>query len=304
MPKLRMIWSGENVLVSKLVSDHTKSVRRKFFLDNSDEEKTNGEQDTLHSVIKRSESSEFYVLPRSNDNPKCEYQQATEVRLHMTHAQSAESSSPTKKKEISPKRDCVVGSSNINSMRKFWNILSLRKLLTTASCPDSEPQSTSGAVTSPPNNLLQRSVTALPIRELRNSAGSSNESLIYISNTTAPSRRLLIPLVEMQSTLQEMNQRMMSGLSVSENEWVQLRQKSIDLGQLFNDQVHFQWEQHSSSSETKSKLFCSSVDLENQIQSKQKSLDILNESDLEDDGENDFDASNHRVRLQGSRLEL
>ena len=159
-------------------------------------------------------------------------------------------------------------------------------------------------------NITNASLPRQPVKCSDPNNGSSNGSAIYISNTTAPSRRLLIPLVEMQCTLQEMNQRIMSGLGVSENEWVTLRQQSLDLGHLFNDQVHFQWEQQLSTVESKPKQFGVSVDIESNNRTKQASLDTFDESDNEEEEEsgNDDDApdqfTKRQVRLRRYRLEL
>jgi hypothetical protein len=308
MPKLRMIWSGETVLVSKLVSDHTKTVRRRNFLHDSRVDKKQTRND-----FKRSESSESNVLQFSDDNQK--YENQPDVTLYMdtgesTHAQLADSSSPLNKKDISSKQFSVADRSNSSSIRKFWNMHSRRDL----SSVNITEHPTNAEVAALPSKLLQHShASASSMRQKTNmtdpSNGSNNGNAVYISTNAAPSRRLLIPLVEMQSTLQEMNQRIMSGLGVSESEWVKLRQQSVDLGQLFHDQVHFQWEQQSSSFATKSEQNGLSPDIESNIRTKQFSLDTFDESDNEDDEEHYdddtcFNQTKHKLPLPKNRLEL
>ena len=317
MPKLRTIWSGETVLVSKLVSDHSKTVRRRNFLDNSHADKTEAHNDMFHNNVKRSESSESNVPYFTNVNKKYENQEAdvtltvTMDTAESTHTQYVESSSPLEKNE-EPSREFQNVDNSTNSIRKFWNMPSRRNLMTASHTVSEHPLNIVGT----PNGSMQCNITnaSLPRQPVKCSDpnnGSSNGSAIYISNTTAPSRRLLIPLVEMQCTLQEMNQRIMSGLGVSENEWVTLRQQSLDLGHLFNDQVHFQWEQQLSTFESKPKQFGVSVDIESNNRTKQASLDTFDESDNEEEeGEsgNDDDASDQftkrQVRLRRYRLEL
>ena len=313
-----MIWCGETVLVSKLVSDHSKTVRRRNFLDNSHADKTEAQNDMLHNTVKQSESSESNIPYFVNDNQKYENQEADEplnVTLDMgksTHTQLVESSSPLEKNE-EPSRDIqTVDNNSANRLRKFWNMPSRRNLMTASYTVSEHPTNIVGT----PNGSMQCNITNAsllrqPVKFSDPNNGSSNGSAIYISNTTAPSRRLLIPLVEMQCTLQEMNQRIMSGLGVSENEWVTLRQQSLDLGHLFNDQVHFQWEQQLSTFESKPKQFGVSVDIESNNRTKQASLDTFDESDNEEEeGEsgNDDDApdrfTKRQLRLRRYRLEL
>ena len=87
-----------------------------------------------------------------------------------------------------------------------------------------------------------------------------------------------------------------------------LRQQSIDLGQMFNDQVHFQWEEQSSSHAPTSKRQELSVDIESNVRLRQKSLDTFDESvDEEEDDEAvaDYCISKDTVQTpQRKRLEL
>ena len=106
----------------------------------------------------------------------------------------------------------------------------------------------------------------------------------------------------MQSTLQEVNQRIMSGLGVGESDWMALRQRSVDLGQMFNDQVQFDWE--SSTFET-----TALVDVERNVRKKQTTLDTFIESGHEGESDDDDDDDSDRItdekaRIQRDRLEL
>ena len=85
----------------------------------------------------------------------------------------------------------------------------------------------------------------------------------------------------MQSTLQEMNQRIMSGLGVDETDWMTLRQRSVDLGQMFNNQVIFQWE----SSPIDTAALNQHFDVNSNVRTM--SVDTLNESDHEGECDND-----------------
>lgn len=308
MPKLRMIWSGETVLVSKLVSDHTKTVRRRNSIHSSHPDKTDAQFDTFHNEVKPSESSESNVPHFNFDYSKYDHQKLEGTSVmdtgESTHSKMVQSSSPLKKSEISSQKFHVVDNNNSSSIRKIVGLHSRRNLSTNSISGDQRP--TGDEISSLP---YRSNTNASSIRRSMNdkdpNVSDTTGSKIYISNTAAPSRRLLLPLVEMQSTLQEMNQRIMAGLGVCENEWESLRQQSIDLGQMFNDQVHFQWER-SSSFETTSKRNEQLVDIESNIRSKQTTLDTFNESDNEeeDDEAHSYHNSNDKVRIQRKRLEL
>ena len=254
MPKLRMIWSGETVLVSKLVSDHTKTVRSRNVFYSSHPDKTESQ-----NKVQALEFSESYV-PHLNVDCNNYDRQKSEGTTVMDTGESTHSK---------------MGNHHL----------------------------TGEEMPSLSNQLSHRSTTRASV--IRRSMNGKDGNKIYISNTAAPSRRLLLPLVDMQSTLLEMNQRIMAGLGVSENEWMSLRQQSIDLGQMFNDQVHFQWEQ-SSSFEATSKRENLSVDIESNNRTKQMSLDTFGESDnKEEDDDADSDLiSNDKGRIQRKRLEL
>lgn len=304
-----MIWSGETVLVSKLVSDHTKTVRRRNSIHSSQPDKTEVQFDTFHNEVKPSESSESNVPHFNFDYSNYDHLKSEGTSVmdtgESTHSKMVQSSSRLRKSEISSKQFHAVDSNNSSSIRKFVRFHSRRNLSISG---DQRP--TGDEIPSLPNQLSRHiNTNASSIRRSMNdkdpNVNDNTGSKIYISNTAAPSRRLLLPLVEMQSTLQGMNQRIMAGLGVSENEWESLRQQSIDLGQMFNDQVHFQWEQ-SSSFETTSKRDEQLVDIESNIRTKQTSLDTFNESDNdeEDDEADSYHNSNDKVRIQRKRLEL
>ena len=288
MPKLRLIWSGETVLVSKLVSDHSKNVRRRNFLFNSKAETTETQSG------KQSELSESVY---NADNINLDHQNAeTTSNMDTGMGELEESVSPLRNLETSSEPFHAVDNNSDNNhyKRNAFPPLSFRNFCRTAIAGNQE--TANAATTSHPTSLISASSVRQQIH--------SKDGVIYISNSAAPSRRLLLPLVEMQSTLQEVNQRIMSGLGVGESDWMALRQRSVDLGQMFNDQVQFDWE--SSTFET-----TALVDVERNVRKKQTTLDTFiesgheGESDDDDDDDDDSDCiTDEKVRIQRDRLEL
>jgi len=66
---------------------------------------------------------------------------------------------------------------------------------------------------------------------------------IEISDNEAPSRRLVLCMIDLNEVLSHINQRVLSGLVVSHEDWETLQRYSIDLGITFEDEVRFQWKQ-------------------------------------------------------------
>ena len=246
-------------MVSKLVSDHTKTVRRRNSMYASNPEMTDTQVGAYHDNTARQ------LILSDSDHQSIKVTEKVEL---------AESHSPQRISKTSSKR---FSSSNRDSKRNGFPALSLRSMYQT-SVADGHQEATSATMTSVPKRMLQRtSINASSIRHQLNNA----DGAIHITNTTAPSRRLLLPLVEMQSTLQEMNQRIMSGLGVDETDWMTLRQRSVDLGQMFNNQVIFQWESSPIDTAASNQHF----DVNSNVRTM--SVDTLNESDHEGECDND-----------------
>jgi hypothetical protein len=216
MPKLRMIWSGEIVLVSKLVSDHTETIRRKNHqMDNYDDTAYNGTTTDDKTIMMESPPTTSYDKHCNN--------QVVESR----------------------------GSGNF-SIRKLFYRHGTYNYKNNENVLDKE--SNDGVCVTPSTDTMvyQNNGYGYGSGKLSSRQGLSirsvdgNTGTIYISNDTAPSRRLILPLVEVQHKLQEMNTRIMSGLSVHQDDWISLRQMSTNLGVLFTDHVEFTWENNTS----------------------------------------------------------
>ena len=76
----------------------------------------------------------------------------------------------------------------------------------------------------------------------RNIGSQQNNRQVVIKRDTTPSRRLVLKMLDVQSHLAHMNERIMSGLSVSEEDWDQARLLSMNLGKTFTQDVTFDWE--------------------------------------------------------------
>jgi hypothetical protein len=50
-------------------------------------------------------------------------------------------------------------------------------------------------------------------------------------------------MVDLEFVLKRVNQRILSGLVVSHEDWKTLQEFSVDLGTVFSDEVKFKWEE-------------------------------------------------------------
>ena len=87
-----------------------------------------------------------------------------------------------------------------------------------------------------------------PSRPPQPSSAASRPSTVVISDQTAPSRSLVVPLLELQEVLADVNRGIKSGRSVSHEDWEDLRELVTRLGGKFTDAVAFAWEQDVSTS--------------------------------------------------------
>lgn len=65
---------------------------------------------------------------------------------------------------------------------------------------------------------------------------------IKITETEPPSRRLLLRMIDVQRLLKQVNTTLLAGSAVSREEWDLIRDATIELGGVFEDDVEFSWD--------------------------------------------------------------
>jgi hypothetical protein len=171
LPKLRMVWRNEKVVVSKLVSDHAKLVR---------------EEDARYA--------------NSNDGLDGETYSSVTALEKESYRKSSSS--------------------------EF-------------SAPSVHPLSLSGSSGKPTTlteDSFKRRLHALPSQRWP----LSNKILVQCDET--PARRLVLKMVHLQEKLMAVNDHIISGVQVSEEEWMSVRDLIGTLGSTFHDDVDFAWE--------------------------------------------------------------
>ena len=72
---------------------------------------------------------------------------------------------------------------------------------------------------------------------------------IRIDDNHAPSRSLILKIIDVQSNLTNANQEINSGCAITHQEWANLREACVELGSVFRDDVQFEWEKNEDAKE-------------------------------------------------------
>jgi len=204
LPKLRMVWRNETVLVSKLVSDHVRARRS-----TTGEGAASGEYDGRISGL-------VNPLQQQQSTDPNQSTQSTEYRPRPRSRVSTEGTGR---------------SDSMDVMDELYDFEESTNYDDTSHGEDVQQQ----------NNKDKR-LRSNP-NTLRNRRRESSRRPIIVKREETPARRLVLKMVDLQEHLAAVNERIMSGLAVSDDDWVSLRRLSGRLGDSFRDEVKFSWEE-------------------------------------------------------------
>ena len=294
LPKLRMVWRGENVVISKLVSDsrqrqtereqllsgvtgftpnpnappqnHASSVNSSGFTNSFgaslvrsstraySSENSNSEQDLLYNnaeipyggggkvsqaemdererVVSFKEDTEDEKLVVENVPPEgvTTEDAALPIQADMVNRKDGEDEENTAISDDHP--------ASPNELPESPLSLKLAELRAKSKAALKRVEEVSGESHQPPNGAVPSELG--PRHHLRH---RRHHHQIAICDDETPSRRLVLRMVDLHLVLSRVNQRILSGLAVSHDDWKRLQELSIDLGITFEDEVKFQWEQ-------------------------------------------------------------
>jgi hypothetical protein len=208
MPKLRMVWRNEKVIVSKLVSDHAKSVR------DADARDSNIASSVVVSGLSSAYSHNTSSVQECGD-----------------HSDVITSDFDNHDKLVDYSNRTTEDTEKMNSPPDDSAELNLLPTPPLAILEGSKPGNGDSA-----NHRLSKQHSA------NRMVGHTRSSRILVQCDEPPSRRLLLKMVKLQEQLSEINSRIMSGLAVSEEEWNTIRTMSSKLGSTFTDDVDFAWD--------------------------------------------------------------
>jgi hypothetical protein len=228
VPKLSMVWRGETILVSKLVSDHARSVRQ-------DDERVR--VSGLANPLATSSTTASGKLANGN------------------HGSPAGARRHLKSSEVSGISDSDIVAADLE---RFDSTLHLNRMSgatfglngnteTTQSDTDNQTHYWNGSgdpLTMESAFPQSRESMLLAARNLPSSRRQVEAAAnrIVVATHETPARRLVLRMVDLQEHLYSVNERIMSGRAVSEEEWTKLRKLCTNMGHVFADEVRFEWE--------------------------------------------------------------
>jgi cadmium resistance protein CadD (predicted permease) len=227
LPKLQMVWRNEKVVVSKLVSDHSKSVRQ---------------EDERYRSSTQSSCVVSGLTPHEEGTPS--------TRISTGHSTAHSNSIDVANEMVSDyEEDHGHGHSHtsvldVNDEERVDGKHSSDEKNTEImeSTPGSSSElATPGSMGRPkPRNedSFKRRLSSLPSKR-RN---LSNRILVKCDEP--PARRLVLKMVDLQEQLAVVNDRIMSGVVVSEEGWTSVRRLANRLVSTLNDDVDFSWEEN------------------------------------------------------------
>jgi len=308
-PKLRLVWSGKQVLVSSLVAEHRQRLSDAAAADSANPLSSSIRVSGLYPPPSQSHISQGFLQSSSSHlRTSAAYPGADEGshsaesssligdtifdhRVPQKPASFARSITPTERSNSTLDLSSLeAGGLVIGSRRKstgindpsmknpptrkssaarlnFAGIIEVEDDATDSSSEQYDPispsakkmpPSSAAPASSTPSSSMHRgqqgrkdggtqskggSSRSAPTKS-RNSSrpASSTTNKIVIKEGVAPSKTLVLGMVQLNQQISLVTQTVMSGLSVSRNEWESLRDLTGQLGLTFQDGIDFEWE--------------------------------------------------------------
>lgn len=271
LPKLRMAWRGETIVVNKLFADHNRQRREMrtsrivkfdvYEMESSEMElerniSRNEDDDSSEesSIVLLFGGSTAALMDSSNEEeelPPIAEASLTEEQLErILLEQNGNANSETVRQR--PTLNMAfprTKPTNHTSMRSRRIVVSGERLCSEPCMPatNAESQRTRmfaaafGSVrsfaTAPTAMGRQQSMQKFAI-----DYNPKVQDKIVVSETEPPSRRLLLRMIDAQRLLAQTNRTVLAGSTVSKEDWDEIRRVAVELGGVFQEDVEFQWE--------------------------------------------------------------
>lgn len=234
VPKLQMVWSGQEVLVSQLVEDHKQTLRKANMSRNNNMFNVTGLQESsgmppITGVTTNSPHTS--TVPVGGHRP-------SNLTSSGVHSESLWSGGEV---------DLVLDeSSRIDKETEHSSDHNAEVHMEA----DGEPQyqgkeATKGVVTFHEGILKSSQPSS---KEAAKLAFKNNKSArkIVVREHAVPSKQLVLRMIDLQAELDMINNRIMSGMNVEKGEWESVRRLTSKLELTF-DNVEFEWEREEES---------------------------------------------------------
>ena len=264
MPKLRLVWNGEKVIVSQLVSDHNKSMRRQGHPSSSPsrspavydpnslqapgeikQQKQSLKRVTSNTSSARSNSQQifdemddFVNGVSENDNAKQSLNEQDDITtgedcpVEIDIRQKGVSESVGTTAFIDEER---AQQQQLQPHNESMDLLPPEPTLKNVNMQSAARQSTVRFVDSLDNNNTPAAAASRH--------GHQHHHAVVIKQDEAPSRRLILKMLNLQEQLSRVNERIISGMTVPEDDWEAVRRLNRKLATAFSEDVEFEWEQ-------------------------------------------------------------
>jgi hypothetical protein len=277
LPKLRMVWRGERIIVTKLIADHNrerretqnkKTIEFEVYEDTRESKYSRSRQDDddssdSSSVVLVNGGSAAAWMDFSDDEEEGGLESIAEDSL--TQEQLARLTAGLENRKSGDK--CAEGETarrrptlltavpraiptNHSFNRSRRTVISRhnsrRREHVTATNAEYRGfgmfAAAFGSVRSLPTdiNALGRQHSAQKFKVDYNPKAEDNK--VVISETEPPTRRLLLRMIDAQRLLTQVNRTVLAGSTVPKEDWEQIRTLSVELGLVFQEDVEFKWE--------------------------------------------------------------
>ena len=241
LPKLRMVWRGETVLVSKLVAEHSRHVREDndAYMNSMRISGLNGTADqTDNSNTDAGDySRKWGKFSRRRFSHKESDSQDLAIQLEEFERPSF-SERPTSLTEVAP--SVAQENSSEEGRAEAENEDALEDSIRSGNLDPSVDMRRVAFQLHRGDELKQSSKMTIS----HHSHHHVPEPTLISENETPP-KTLILKMYHMQAHLAEVNQRIMSGMAVSKSDWEKLRRLSTRMGATF-EQVSFDWNREES----------------------------------------------------------
>ncbi|KAL7564037.1 hypothetical protein ACA910_006945 [Epithemia clementina (nom. ined.)] len=225
-PKLRMIWRGETVIVSQLVLDHAKETRKSLIRRSSGNYSTNEDRAARALLYDSTSLNASSAGPRGVTNSKSsgasDAQDETDKDLKSSEMVASEVETEEIKNGVKREVASLEEPEKIfddDGTSKEQSPASMKKSVLIAATEKYE-EGTNGSFKKP----------------------TDKKKCLLIEADQAPSRWLLLRMVDAQEHLSRVTQRLMSGMAVSQADWEHTRRLTRKMGETFSNEVLFAWE--------------------------------------------------------------
>ncbi|KAG7366843.1 7 transmembrane sweet-taste receptor of 3 GCPR domain containing protein [Nitzschia inconspicua] len=244
MPKLKMVWSGQAVMVSQLVADHNQSL--------IDSARRTNPKSLMHNVTGLEMNS-------ANSDPTSSFQKSwTRGGMSQTQPSGVSNDDATESQnqeslrqedftlleDITEKQESIAEKHELLSDSSSKKSVSSQEEWIRQAEEKAENENVTTATTAKPSPGTDQVKVKLQ-REKRQrkkcSNGSSSSTKFLIRQGEAPSRRLTLMMLDLHDELNLITNQITSGLEVPRDKWESVRKNTEQLEEMFS-LVRFDWE--------------------------------------------------------------